>query len=106
MIPVEVTRLVPVTETDERGNQRVVRYREQEIEAIHVGQVIQREMTGDQLTVVTQARAIFPADTEIDNDDQLIALGQTWRVTGVLHIPDPKDPTVESHVSADLERSE
>ena len=105
MIPVEVTRLVPVTETDERGNQRVVRYDQQEITAEWVGQVIQREMTGDQLTVTTQARAVFPADTELDNDDQLIALGQTWRVTGVLHIPSATDPTLEDHVSADLERS-
>lgn len=104
MIPQMVTRWRPVKEEDEQGNERIVRWDDATIEADWIGQIAARELTGDRETFTAQARGILPAETDIEGDDEIEALGHRWRIIGMLRIPMASDPDIESHVAVDLER--
>lgn len=104
MITQEITRWRPVKEKDDQGNERIVRWDDATVEADWIGQISARELTGDRETFTSQARGIFPAETDLDPNDEIEALGHRWRIIGMLRIPMASDPDIESHVSVDLER--
>ena len=103
-----VTRHRPSFAEDPYGNRSVTGYADTTLQALWIGPVSSRDVTGERMTSLTLARGMFPARTDIDDDDELTVLAtmQRWRVLGVMRMANPVNPDVEWHVTVDLERAE
>lgn len=102
----KVTRHRPVVVKDDLGNEtQTGDWGETTIDALWVGRTRTQRLLDGRSTLVTGARAAFPAGTDITDDDELTALGQRWRVIGLLRQNRPSQPNKEWHVSVDLERA-
>lgn len=92
--------------TDDYGNAQVTGYADSELQALWVGRRTSRELVDGRTTLVSTAAGMFPAGADVDEDDELTALGVRWRITGVLRVNKPTNPNAEWHVSVDLERAD
>lgn len=101
-----VTRHRPTFATDTRGNESITGYTDSVLKALWVGRTRSVEFTEGRQTMQTSARAAFPPGTDIEEADELTAVGSRWRVTGVLRQNRPTDPDTEWLVTAELERAE
>ena len=101
-----ITRHRPTISEDNYGN---VSYGDPwsntTVKAMWVGQTRSQEITEGRQTLVTGARAMFPPSADIREMDELTAIGDRWRVTGVIRQRDPVNPDKEWHVTVDLERA-
>lgn len=103
-----VTRHRPSFAEDPYGNQGVTGYTDTMLQALWIGPVSSRDVTGERTTSLSLARGMFPGGTDIDDDDELsvVTTGQRWRVLGVMRMANPVNPDVEWHVTVDLERAD
>lgn len=102
--PVTVHR--PVTDLDEYGNTRATGSSTDHTQACYwVGPVRSQEYTEGRQTMTTLARASFPPGADVEETDELTAVGHRYRVTGVLRQLRPST-LKEWQVTADLERAE
>lgn len=103
-----VTRHRPNVEEDPYGNQTIADYTDSPLRALWVGLRSSRDVPEGRLTSLTLARGMFPAGTDINDDDELtvVATGQRWRVVGVMRMSNPVNPDVEWHVTVDMERAD
>jgi hypothetical protein len=100
-----VVRHRPVIAVDDLGNERPTgEYSDVRIKAMWVGRTRSSLLLEGRNVLVTGARAMFPAGTDLDDDDELTALGERWRIIGLLRGNRPTNPDKEWHVTADLER--
>lgn len=108
--PVTVHR--PVTDLDDYGNTRHAkdaqgqpRYTDHTQACYWVGPVRSQEYTEGRQTMTTLARASFPPGADVEETDELTAVGHRYRVTGVLRQLRPST-LKEWQVTVDLERAE
>lgn len=101
-----VTRHVPVITTDDLGNEMLTGdFTDLSIKALWVGRTRSQRLLDGRSTLVTGARAMFPPGTEITDEDEISALGERWRIIGILRANKPTNPDKEWHVTVDLERA-
>lgn len=71
-----------------------------------VNRITSTELTEGRNTVTEEARGVLVAGTRITTNDEMTAIGERWRVVGVLKIPDPENPARSWGVRVDLARGE
>ena len=97
----------PATALDGYGNKVLTgTYSDHRAEALWVGPVRSTEYTQGRQTLVVGARAAFVPGTDVEETDEVTALGQRWRVVGLIRQNNPTNPEKEWHVTCDLERAE
>lgn len=101
-----VTRHRPTMGEDDYGNAVPTGYTDAALEAIWVNRTSSRDIVEGRKTMFQTARGMFPAGTDLDDDDELTALGARWRIVGLIRAPRPTNPSLEWHVTVDLERAE
>ena len=74
--------------------------------ALWVGRVSSREITDNRQTLLDAARMQLPAGSEVAVEDEYTALGDRWRVTGLMRQRNAQNPNKEWFVNVDLASTE